>query len=136
MKIWSGYGTEHSENLVMVGHFKEVADAEHAEDLLAQLDALVNGEVSAKRMEIGSGKERFSKPLREALAKLNVYNLGPSELEQFAYDVQVKRDGTDVVITTDETEVSAFLKILVDSKAKVEVYSAHFYKDEPYGRGK
>ena len=28
MKLWYGYGSEHSNNLVMIGQFKSVEDAE------------------------------------------------------------------------------------------------------------
>ena len=38
-----------------------------------------------------------------------------------------------VVITTDEPDVSAFLKLMVDKGARVEVFSAHDYPD-PSGR--
>jgi len=38
--------------------------------------------------------------------------------------------------STDEIEVSALLKILLDKGARVEVYSAHVYPDTEYGRGK
>lgn len=31
MKIWQGYGSEHSMNLVMIGHFKSPKDATHAQ---------------------------------------------------------------------------------------------------------
>lgn len=136
MKIWSGYGTEHSQNLVMVGHFEDVASAEHVQELLDRLESLVSDEISAKRMEVGAGTRRFSKQMSEALSQLNIYDLAPAELEQFGYDVRVRREGAEVVVTTDESEVSAFLKVLVDNKAKVEVYSAHFFRDEKYGRGK
>lgn len=33
MKIWQGYGAEHSLNLVIVGTFKDVGDAEKFEAL-------------------------------------------------------------------------------------------------------
>jgi hypothetical protein len=120
----------------MIGHFKDVADAERVEDVLNRLEVLVNDEVSAKRMEVDGSTRRFSRPMLDALTELKIYDLGPVELEQFAYDVRVKREGADVVITTDESDVSAFLKVLIDNKARVEVYSAHFYADEKYGRGK
>jgi hypothetical protein len=136
MKIWSGYGTEHSQNLVMIGHFMDLAAAEQAEDALSRLGVLIGEEVSAKRMELDGGTSRFSKHVLDALSDLKIYDLGPRELEQFAYDVRVKRDGTDVIVTTDEPDISAFLRVLVDHKAKVEVYSAHFYTEEKFGRGK
>ena len=136
MKIWTGYGSEHSQNLVMVGRFMNEVDATRAKSLLDKIAALVAEEVDAKRLTVGNGNQRFSDTVRDALSALSVYSLAPAELEQFAYDVRVKHEGKAVVITTDESEVSAFLKILIDGKAKVEVFSAHSYPDEGYGRGR
>ena len=34
MKIWQSFGSEHSSNLVMIGHFKNVADAQEAQKLI------------------------------------------------------------------------------------------------------
>jgi hypothetical protein len=48
-------------------------------------------------------------------------------------DIQPHQKGAKVVINTDEIEVSAFLKLLIDNGAKVEVYSAHDYPDEKDG---
>ena len=72
----------------------------------------------------------------EALTKVNIFMIGPTELEQFAYDVHVKVEGTKVVLTTDESDVSAFFKVLLDQGARVEMYSAHHYGDTDYGRGR
>jgi len=37
MKIWRGYGSEHSSNLVMIGRFKTVGDAEAAKRIIDRL---------------------------------------------------------------------------------------------------
>ena len=42
-------------------------------------------------------------------------------------------DPNTLVITTDESDVGAFIKIMTDGGAKIEVYSAHDQKS-PYGR--
>jgi uncharacterized protein DUF6375 len=44
MKVWSGYGSEHSMNLVMIGSFKQASDAEDVKDLIAQLSTLAQNE--------------------------------------------------------------------------------------------
>jgi hypothetical protein len=134
MKVWAGYGSEHSENLVMIGRFADANDARQAKDLLDRLTTLANDEQTAGRLEAGKAPRRFSDQVREILWAANLHSLGPTELEQFLYDVTVKLEGKDVVIRTEEIEVSAFLKVLVDGKAKVEVYSAHFHPDEGKGR--
>jgi len=131
MKIWKGYGSEHSMNLVMIGHFKEPRNAEEVKRLLDELIDQV--EIDAE----GSGtvpRDRFTDGMLELLRVANLYILSPAELEQFLYDVHVDVDGNKVVITTDEVDVSAFLKVLIDKGARVEVYSAHFYPDTGCGR--
>jgi len=67
--------------------------------------------------------------MMELLNKLKLYSLGAAELEQFAYDVHIELQGEKVILKTDEVDVSAFFKVLIDNEAKVEIYSAHFYPD-------
>ena len=49
------------------------------------------------------------------------------------FDLKAKRD--EVIIMTDEVDVSALLKLLLDRGAKVEVYSAHDYPEMGTGHG-
>jgi predicted metal-dependent hydrolase len=79
------------------------------------------------------GVDRYSDGLLEFLQKLRCHSVSPSEFEQFRMDIQTHQEGAKVVINTDEIEVSAFFKILIDNGAKVEVYSAHDYPDEKDG---
>lgn len=135
MKIWKGYGSEHSMNLVMIGHFKEASDAKKIKDLLDQLAGQVKDDAD-KNQSNTVPQDQFTDGMRELLRAANLYILGPAELEQLLYDVQVDVDGNKVVITTEEVDVSVFLKVLLDKGAKVEVYSAHNYPDTEYGRGR
>jgi hypothetical protein len=66
----------------------------------------------------------------EFFRKLNIYIITPDELHQFNSDVSYRLNGSRIVVTTDELEVSGFLKLMVDKGAKVEVYSAHDYPDK------
>jgi hypothetical protein len=69
---------------------------------------------------------------REKLLALNIMDLSPAELEQFVYDVNVGRpEGRELRLTTDESDVSGFLKIMIHNGAKVEVFSAHDHPEEP-----
>ena len=133
MKIWKGYGSEHSANLVMIGHFKDAQDAELVKELLDQLTQQVmqytnGGEMDQLRLD------RYPKELLDFLMKANLASLRPEELEQVLYDVHIDIEENDVVITTDEIDISAYLKVLIDKGAKVEVYSAHYYPDTEHGR--
>lgn len=136
MKIWYGYGSEHSMNLVMIGRFQDAVKAAKAKEVIDRLTEQVNAEVEAGVVKVGEPLQRFTDGMFDLLQKLNVYIFSPAELEQFAYDVNVAIEGSQIVLTTDEVDVSAFLKVLIDMGARVEVYSAHHYPDTGYGRGR
>jgi hypothetical protein len=136
MKVWRMFGSEHSANLVMIGRFKEVSDAAKAKEVIDAIIAQVQADEGAGRMKIGGAVDRYTDGMLALLQQVEVHTIGPAEIEQFAYDVTVKVEGTDVVLTSDEIDVSAFLKALLDQRARVEVYSAHDYPETKYGRGK
>lgn len=136
MKIWYGFGSEHSSNLVMIGRFKEESDATKAKEIIDLLAEQVRADERAGLIKIGEGADRYTDSIRNLLEKTNVYSIGSAELEQFAYDFNIKVENKEVILTTKEIDVSAFLKVLIDNGAHVEVYSAHNYPDIKHGRGK
>jgi hypothetical protein len=124
MKIWHGYGSEHSMNLVMIGHFKTPKDAEETQELIEQLsDGLRD------KIEIGRDPGRFDDDVYRLLSEAKCHILSPSELEQFLYAISTRAEGDKIILTTDECEVSAFFKLLLSKGARVEIYSAHDYPD-------
>lgn len=135
MKIWKGYGSEHSANLVMIGYFREAHAAEEVNKLLEQLVIQVSNDANTSQDDTVP-KDRFTDKMLELLETAKLYSLASAELEQLIYDVRINVDGNKIVITTDEIDVSAFLKVLIDKGARVEVYSAHDYPGTEYGRGK
>jgi hypothetical protein len=135
MKLWYGFGSEHSMNLVLIGRFEETSAAAMAKRVIDRLTAQVNADVEAGRMEIGELPDRYTDDMRNLLMDVNIMIIGLNELEQFVYDVAVEVEDNQVVITTDESDVSAFLKVLIDKGARVEVYSAHDFPGTGYGRG-
>ncbi len=130
MKVWHGYGTEHSMNLVMIGRFNEATEAETALDVIKQAIALVQTEENEGRLVVGDPVDRYSDEMLRAVGELRMHNIGPRELEQFLYDVTVDRHGDKIVFRTDEVEVQAFVKLLLTHGAKVEMFSAHDYPDD------
>lgn len=46
-------------------------------------------------------------------------------LDQFNYDFNAALENDRLVVRTDETDISALLKFMIDKGARVEVYSAH-----------
>jgi hypothetical protein len=127
MKIWHGYGSEHSMNLVMIGHFKSSEDAKKTQTLIEQLS-----EGLRDKIEIGKTCDRFSDTVRGLLSETECYNLTPYELEHFLYDMHTEVKGDKIILTTDEFEVSAFFKLMILKGAKVEIFSAHDYPDREY----
>lgn len=128
MKIWHGYGSEHSMNLVMIGHFKSPEDAENTQKLIEQLT-----EGLRDKEDIDTSRDRYDDDVMNILRKANCYILGPSELEQFLYDTDTQVKGDKIILTTQESEVSAFFKLMIEKGAKVEIFSAHHYPDTEYG---
>ncbi|MBK5292705.1 MAG: hypothetical protein JJE04_13625 [Acidobacteriia bacterium] len=122
-------------NLVMIGRFTDAGAAASAKEIIDKLTEHVRDESQAGEIEIGGHHiDRFSERMLNLLRELEIYDVSPVELEQFGYDFDVKVDGDKVVLTTDESDVSAFLKVLIDKGARVEVYSAHNYPDTAHGR--
>lgn len=127
MKLWFGYSSEHSSNLVMIGRFKNVADATEAKEIIDQIAAQVRSDERAGLIQIGESTDRFPEDVRQLLERAKIYTIGPAELEQFVYDVTIGVENTELVLRTDEIDVSAFLKVLIGKGARVELYSAHDY---------
>jgi len=135
VKIWHQHGSEHSANLVMIGHFETEADATKAMEIIDALTEQVGEDEAAGILTLGNGSTRYGDAMLDLLGKLNVSTVSPSELEQFAYEVKVKRQGNDLVLTTEEYDISAFLKVMFLQGARIEVYSAHDHPGSGYGRG-
>ena len=136
MKVWYGYGSDHSMNLVMIGQFKDASDAESAKQVIDRIEMQVQTDVEAGIMGASGETHRFGADMLALLStSYDASNLNPEELSQFMYDVSVLVEDDKIVITTDEIGVSAFLKILINKGARVEVYSAHNYSNTGYGRG-
>ena len=135
MKIWLGYGTEHSMNLVMIGKFQDNGDASQAFAAIQHIMDRTAADVRAGLLEVGDPPDRYTDAMMNLAKALDFFSLRPAEFEQFVYDVAVDLIEDSIVITTDEDDVSAFLKFLVIKGARVEVYSAHDHADTGFGRG-
>ena len=112
----------------MIGKFK---DAESAEKTKAIIDEITEAMSSSDDDHLKA--DRYSESALALLRKVGFYSVSPAELENFRYDISSKVNGDQIVITTDEMEISAFLKLLIEKGARVEVFSAHVHPD-PSGR--
>ena len=122
-------------NLVMVGKFDEKKEASQAFAAIQLIMEQASADVESGLLEVGEPPDRYTDAIMKLAQDLKLYSLHPAEFEQFVYNVTVDLEDDKIVITTDEVDVSAFLKILVDKGAHVEVYSAHHHPDTGYGRG-
>lgn len=136
MKIWYQCGSEHSANLVMIGHFEDATEATKAKEIIDDLTKQVAEDQDNGTLVLGNPSEKYGTEMLHLLGRLNVASIGPQELEQFAYEFTVKLEGSKVVLTTEEIEISAFLKIMFNRGARIEVYSGHDHPGTDHGRGK
>jgi len=114
----------------MIGHFKDSASAEETNAAIDELRSFTSDPDNS------FAPDRYPKGVMELLSKLKFHSVGSGELEQFTYDFSTKVKGTDLVITTEEIDVAALMKLMIDRGARVEIYSAHSYPDADHGRGK
>lgn len=131
MKVWMGYGSEHSAKLVIIGQFRAAEDAADALRLLEKMRNAAYADQKDGNIEAGEiGKEvtdRFLKIYTE-----ENFPVGPADAEQLLYEFHPKQVGDKVVITTDESEINTLIRVLLHGSAKVEVFSAHDYETEHY----
>jgi hypothetical protein len=129
MKIWNSYGSEHSANMVMIGRFKDVESARDGNEAIDKIKELMYSGHGDHE-----GASRYSDNAFDLLRSLKIHSLGPSELNQFMYDVHWELHDDTITITTQESEISAFLKIMIDKGAKVEAFSGHDYPEDKASR--
>lgn len=125
MKIWNSYGSEHSANLVMIGSFKDATSAEKAKEIIDEITKFMMNAGDADYR----GVDYFPEPVMELLKRVRFYDIAPFEIDQFRYDINSKLEDNKIIVTTDESDVSAFLKLMINKGARIEVYSAHDYPD-------
>jgi hypothetical protein len=121
MKIWNGYGSEHSMSLVMIGRFKDAGSAEAAKEAIEDLQEYFR--------EHDPETITYPDTLMALFSKLKVHTLTPAEFSQFLDSFSLDFTGRDVTIRTDESEISGLCKLLVERGAKVEMFSTH-YREE------
>jgi hypothetical protein len=128
MRIWHSYGSEHSMDLVLVGTFETVSGAEAAIERMEALKALANVEWSDDDWR--RPDERMPDTLTNELIKLKLYEMGRPDVDIYAYDHSIERNGSTVRIRTEESEVQGFLKVLLHLGARVEVFSRHNWNED------
>ena len=120
MKVWVGHGSEHSSRLILVGHFRDAQIARQTEEQIKALDelALRQPEPSWERED-----EWYDEDTRKTLGSLGLWQIGPTELDNFRYEHSVSRDDARIEISTEEYEIQGLIKVLVLQGARIEIYS-------------
>ena len=59
MKIWYQHASEHSTNLVMIGHFKDQTEAANAMEIIEALTKQVQEDQEAGSLVLGNPSERY-----------------------------------------------------------------------------
>ena len=130
MKVWYGFGSEHSANLMMIGTFKTSEDAKEATLVLERLSDVVESNFDHDRFDANPMSAFDNDDVRDALSNLKIYGLAPEDIENFARGHIVDRDGDQVLLRTEEWDLSGYMKVMVERGARIEVYSGHFYPGE------
>jgi len=129
MKIWNSYGSEHSANLVMIGKFQDETSAEKTKEMIDEISEYLQS-TDENYYEIHS----YPSGVLDLLKRIKFHDIRPEELSQFNMISNYKLKGDTIVLTTDESDISGFLKLFVSKGARVEVYSAHDYPNTGKGR--
>ncbi len=127
MKIWHGYGSEHSYRLVLIGHFQSEEAAAEVEGQITRLQEEVPSFPEAD-WETRTG--RFSDELLKLLEEIKAWDLSRADVQGMLYDFAVERDGTEIRVTGDDGDIQGFVKLMIGRSARVEIYSAHNWTDE------
>ena len=123
MKFWTGYGSEHSANLVMLGKFKTAEDATGFLSELEKLERLIQ--------EDDSGDDVYREFPRKILdemfnGRIRFCNdFAPKDLEDFRNDLrryQRADDQSVVEFKSDVTGWAGLIKMMVNAGASVEVF--------------
>ena len=133
MKYWKGYGSEHSSNLVIIGDFKTFEDKEKARIQINEIQEKMRKE------DYIDDRSEIPEEIKRWCMEENLF-IPPYELDQFilcdGFNEKHLYYSNRLVYLTEENDFSVLLRIMINNAAKIQVYSAHDYPDEEYGRGK
>jgi len=123
MKIWTGYGSEHSANLVMLGKFKTPEDATGFLAELEKLERLIQEDDSGDDVFRKFPKKIMDEVLGERIRFCS--NLAPKDLDDFRMDLQrYQRDDDQTIVEfkSDETGWAGLIKMMLNAGARIELF--------------
>lgn len=120
MKVWNGFGGEHSAKLRIVGTFETESDASNAR---AIIDAL--SEVSWEVAQKIQNDREFTREVLDLLVSLNFMSVGHDHLAHFHFEFDMKQAGNQLEIRTDELTLEAFALPMLNNGATIKIFSEH-----------
>jgi hypothetical protein len=115
-------------NLMLIGTFDSVSVAEATVERMQAVKALAEAHWSDDDWR--GPDDRMPPDLVQELMRLGLYELGRSDVDIYAFDHSVERDGPSVRVWTEESEVQGFLKVMIHMGGRVEVFSRHHWNDD------
>ena len=129
MKIWLGFGSEHSANLVMIGRFATPEDAAAAAGELQELMDHIVSEFDYERFDENPMSVLRDPAIRDYLERLRLHIFSPEDIETLGREYHLTRRDREIEIHTDEWDLGGLLKFMIHKGARIEVYSAHDHPD-------
>ncbi len=129
MKVWVGYGSEHSSRLNLIGRFKTPEAAEEVRRQLEQLCELVANSYDHDRFDENPMALYLDRELCETLAGLGCRHFSPEDIASLIGEHQIDRRGNELRIWSNEFSVSGFVKFLIERPVRVEVFSEHHFPE-------
>lgn len=126
MKIWNGYGSEHSARLVMLGKFKTVEDASGFLGEVDKLERLV--QETDGDLEVFSA---FPPKILDMMFNGTIrfcQDVEPKDLNDFRMELrreQRQDDKTVLEFRSDDTGWAGLIKMLLNAGARIEIFDEH-----------
>lgn len=126
MKVWTGYGSEHSARLVMLGKFKTAEDASDFLGEVEKLEQLVQAEDGDAKVLL-----RFPKKILDMIFSGEIRfcsDFEPKDLNDFCMELQWKQQQDDTTILefrSDVTGWAGLIKMLLNAGARIEIFDEH-----------
>ena len=123
MKFWTGYGSEHSANLVMLGKFKTAEDATGFLAELEKLEKMIQEDDNGDDVYREFPRKILDEMFNERIRFCN--DFAPKDLEDFRNDLRRHQRADDqsvVEFKSDVTGWAGLIKMMVNAGASVEVF--------------
>jgi hypothetical protein len=121
MKIWNSYGSEHSANIVIVGTFDNVTEAQKAKQIIDNLTDIFQKDIEKNNANSLNGYEKFSEEMLEYIGKQGTFDITHYNVTGLLSDVAIKQEFNKISIASKDFNFQIFLNIMLQNGAKIEI---------------